>query len=388
MRVLRLELADFRNYPTLALEPGAGLNILVGPNAQGKTNVLESLHVLATTKSHRTHRDAEMVRFGAAAARVLARVERETGDPDSLIELAIAPPGAPGVGGERKRVRINQARQPRVTDLLGRLNAVLFASTDLDIVRGEPDERRRFLNYEISQISPRYALALASYRRALEQRNRLLKEIRHGNAGAESLDAWSEALVEHGARLFERRRDYCARLAEHAARVHTELADGVETLVLTYVPSLPLPPDASLAALGDAFREALRAARRDELARGSTLIGPQRDDLVFKVGADPESAVDARIYGSQGQQRTVALALRLAERQLIEETVGEAPLVLLDDVLSDLDERRRAQIFALALSGGQTFLTTTDLGALPASAVDAAHVFPVRAGRIATAGGV
>jgi DNA replication and repair protein RecF len=375
MRVTRLELFDFRNYPTLDLAPGAGLNVLAGPNAQGKTSVLEALYALATTKSHRTSRDTEMVRFGAPAGRVVAHVDREASG-DTVLELALSSGGT----GERKLVKVNHGKQPRITDLLGQLNAVLFAATDLDIVRGEPDERRRFLNYEIAQVSPRYALALAAYRRALEQRNRLLKDVKYGHTGADSLDAWSDQLIEHGARLIERRRLYLATLARHAAEVHTTLTDGMETLAVRYVPSFPLPESLELAALSDAFTQALAAVRREELARGSTLLGPQRDDLTFLIGPPDGPPLDARTYGSQGQQRTVALALRLAERRLIEETVGETPLVLLDDVLSDLDERRRAQIFALALSGGQTFLTTTDLSALPLDAVKAGSVFTVRTG--------
>ena len=179
MHVRRLELTEFRNYESLTLEPHSGLNVLVGQNAQGKSNVLESLYALATTKSLRTNRDTEMVRFGAELARAVAVVHRER-QGDVLLELAIA---AAGAVGERKSVRVNRSKQSRIADSIGQLNVVLFSSLDMDIVRGEPDERRRFLNYEIAQVSPRYVIALASYRRALEQRNRLLREIRLGYSG-------------------------------------------------------------------------------------------------------------------------------------------------------------------------------------------------------------
>lgn len=386
MRVTRIELFDFRNYSHLRLEPGPGLNLFVGPNAQGKSNLLESLYALATTKSPRAGRDSEMVRFGADAARITASIARESGG-DVELEMAIGAAGATNIGGERKVVKVNRGRQTRVTDLIGNLNAVLFSSTDLDIVRGEPEERRRFLNYEIAQVSPRYVLALSSYRRALEQRNRLLKDLRHGGspfADAGSLDAWSAQVAEHGAKLIERRRAYLEKLTAHAADVHAALTNGGETLRVEYQPSFPLPEGAVTAEeIGTAFLEALAAVRRDEIQRGTTLLGPQRDDLCFRVGADAESAIDVKTYGSQGQQRTVALSLRLAERRLIEEMVGEPPVVLLDDVLSDLDEHRRGQIFALALTGGQqTFLTTTDVDAFPADVVARADVWDVRAGTV------
>ncbi len=377
MHVTSLELFDFRNWPTLTLSPGAGLNVFVGPNAQGKTNLLEALYALTTTKSHRTTRDADMVRFGTPAARAAARVSRDGGAVETLLELAL---GAPGMGSAAKLVKINHGKQPRVTDLLGNLNAVLFASTDLDIIRGEPQERRQFLNYEIAQVSPRYVLALASHRKALEQRNRLLKDIKLGNARADSLDAWSVPLIEHGARVIERRLQWLSALSRHAEKVHQSLTSDAETLQIQYVQSVPTGGATTFEEISQAFEKALSGVRREELARGVTALGPQRDDLIFRIGPDEKSLLDARQFGSQGQQRTVALALRLAERQLIEETVGEAPIVLLDDVLSDLDEARRNQIFSLALSGGRTFLTTTDLAPLPLDAVKAASVFSIRRG--------
>ncbi len=378
MRVSSLELFDFRSWPTLSLTPGEGLNVLVGPNAQGKTNILEALYALATTKSHRTSRDADLVRFGQPAARVAANVTRESAG-DALLELAL---GAPGMGSAAKLVKVNHGKQSRVTDLLGQLNAVLFASTDLDIIRGEPQERRQFLNYEIAQISPRYVLALASYRKALEQRNRLLKDIKHGEARTDSLEAWSVPLIEHGARLIERRKQWLDALSRHAVDVHHNLTDGAETLQIQYVQSVETGEATTFEDISAAFQKALAKVRREDLARGVTALGPQRDDLIFRIGSDENNLLDARTFGSQGQQRTVALSLRLAERRLIEETVGEAPIVLLDDVLSDLDETRRNQIFALALSGGQTFLTTTDVAPLPLDAVKAASVFAVRQGML------
>lgn len=382
MYVTRLELHDFRNYHALRLEPASGLNLFVGPNAQGKTNLLESLYALATTKSTRARRDGEMIRFGAAACRMIAEVTRENAG-DVIVEMAIG--SSSGVGSERKLVKVNHGKQPRVTDLIGNLNAVLFSSVDLDIIRGDPEERRRFLNYEIAQVSPRYVLALGSYRRALEQRNRLLKDMKYGGAGAyggvDFLDAWTAQLVEHGSKMVERRRAYLDKLSVHAASVHQALTEGRETLSVEYAPSFVMEPGVVTAEeVAEVYSQALKNLHREEIQRGTTLLGPQRDDLIFRVGGDTDSVVDVQRYGSQGQQRTAALSLRLAERRLIEEMVGEPPIVLLDDVLSDLDEKRRAQIFQLALSGGQTFLTTTDLTAIPPDVITQAVVWNVAAG--------
>ena len=380
MHITRLDLFDFRNYTALTFVPSPGLNLIVGPNAQGKTNLLEAIYILATTKSVRAGRDGEMVRFGADACRVVAEVHRET-QGDVRVELAIGSPTATNIGGERKIVKVNNGRQARVTDLIGNVNAVLFSSVDLEIVKGEPEDRRRFLNYEVAQVSPRYALAYGAYKRSLEQRNRLLKDIKFGGAGINSLDVWTEQIAEHGAKLIERRRAYVEKLAIHTSAMHEALTEGRETQVLEYAPSFALAPGVITAdEVKTAFIAALADLRRDELQRGTTLLGPQRDDLRFCVGADAAGAIEVQTFGSQGQQRTAALALRLAERRLIEEMVGEPPIVLLDDVLSDLDEFRRAQIFALALSGGQTFLTTTDLAAIPKEAVGNATIWRVTNG--------
>ncbi len=388
MRVSRLELYDFRNYTTCRIEPGAGLNVFVGANAQGKTNLLEAVGVLATTKSVRAGRDTEMVRFGAEACRIVAEVVKETGSGDTLLEIAIGA-GNPQSSAERKLVKINHGKQTRIADLIGHLNAVFFSSLDLDIVRGEPTERRRFLDYEIAQVSPAYLVAYAQFKKALEQRNRLLKDIRFGAMSPDALDAWTEQIVRHGARLIERRRAYIAQLAHHAGAVQRGITDGAETLTVEYCPSFALDTGAvGEAEIAEQFRDALAAMRREELARGSTLLGPQRDDLQFRVGADAKGATDVRLYGSQGQQRTVALSLRLAERRLLEEMVGEPPVVLLDDVLSDLDERRRKEVLALSLTGGQqTFLTVTETDALPKEARDAATIWEVNAGTVTRRGG-
>lgn len=373
MQVTSLELENFRNYASLRIEPGAGLNIFVGRNAQGKSNLLESLYILATSKSARAAKDTELIRFEQPIARAKADVLRDRNS-DIEIELMLSQT-------EKKAARINGVRHTKLAEVIGQINAVLFDSGDLEIIRGEPAIRRRFLDLEISQTSPRYVHALGSFRKALEQRNRLLRDLRDGRAGSDarsSLPAWNTQLVLHGARLIERRRLFLDRLARLAGDVHQILSDGRDTLQIVYQPSFPLDDLTNAEAIQARFLEALDVVALDELARGTTLRGPQRDDVSFTVNGQ-----ECRSYGSQGQQRTVALSLKLAERQLIEELVGEPPLLLLDDVLSDLDDARRRLLFDLtAGAGSQTFLSCTNLRAFSKGVLERAAVYDVDHGEV------
>lgn len=374
MHITALQLEEFRNYARLGLEPGTGLNIFVGRNAQGKSNLLEALYILATSKSARAGKDTELVRFGQTSARVQADVVREkNGDFEIALTLSQT---------EKKAAWINGVRHARLAEVIGQVNAVLFDSGDLEIIRGEPSVRRRFLDLEISQTSPRYVQALGSYRKVLEQRNRLLRDLRDGRAGRDaraSLPVWNEQLAAHGSVLLERRARFLERLALLARDVHHTLSDGRDALEVAYLPSFPLDGLADAASIGPRFREAMDEVGADELARGTTLRGPQRDDVAFCVNGQ-----DCRLFGSQGQQRTVALSLKLAERQLIEELVGEPPLLLLDDVLSDLDDTRRALLFDLtARAGSQTFLSCTNLRPFSKGVLESASVYAVTHGEVA-----
>lgn len=411
MRVRRIQLDSFRNYANLDLTPGQGLNILFGENAQGKTNVLEALSILATTRSLRANRESELVQRGCEAAHVRADVDRER-EGEAELQVSV-------FQGDKKAVRVNGMKRARVVDLLGEFNAVFFGALDLKIVTGEPADRRHYLNVEISQISPRYVYDLAHYKRVLEQRNRLLRDLRDRPRPPEEsgLSAWNEQLVQFGAPLLARRRFYIDRLAPIADRVHQDLTDGRESLSLRYLPSIPLPvgaaepavretreerylvevqasvdteqgvePGAPVTAaaptgetqqIEEAFRRKLADVGFDEARRGTTLLGPQRDDLSLFI-----NGLEARIYGSQGQQRTVALAIKLAEFQLIEDYVGEPPVMLLDDVMSDLDDQRRAHLLAWVQRRCQTFLTCTNLRSFPKAILDEACIFHVRAGTV------
>ncbi len=373
MRVTSLELANYRNYESLNLAPGPGLNVFVGENAQGKSNLLEAFYILATTKSARASRDSEVVQFDAPMARLFARVER-TVNIDITYELLFST-------SEKKVAKINSVKHTRLSEVIGQVNAALFHSLDLEIVRGEPAVRRRFLDLEIAQTSPRYVNALAAFRKSLEQRNSLLRAMRERQAGPgsrEVLSAWDEQIALHGSLLIERRVAFIERLSIIARQMHETLSEGRDVLNLIYEPSFVLGGARLAPEIKEVFLNNLADLQREEIFRGKTLIGPQRDDIELRVNDQ-----DSRLYGSQGQQRTIALSLKLAERSLIEELVGEPPILLLDDVLSDLDDLRRRKLFDLiSESKSQTFLTCTTLRPIPKSMMEQSAIWHVRAGEL------
>lgn len=373
MQIESLHLTHFRNYEELSLEPGMGLNVFVGRNAQGKSNLLEAAYVLATSKSTRAGKDTELIEFGSDAGAVRANIVREQ-SPNVEIELRIS-------HSEKKAFRLNGVRHTKLAEVIGQLNTVLFDSGDLEIVRGDPSYRRRFLDLEISQTSPRYVHALGSYRKTLEQRNRLLRDLRDARIGADGravLPAYNEQLAVHGALLMERRLQFLTTLALLAAEVHQRLSDRRDELSLRYDPSFSLDGAFTADEIKVRFLEELENVGYDEIARGTTLRGPQRDDVLFSVNGQ-----ECRLFGSQGQQRTVALSLKLAERQLLTDLMGEPPILLLDDVLSDLDDVRRRHLFALTdTAGSQTFLSCTNLRAFSEPVLSGASVFGVSAGKV------
>lgn len=370
MLVRKLRLQAFRNFETLDYTPGDRLNVLVGLNAQGKSNLLESLYLLATTRSLRASRESEMVRHGEEFAMVAAEIIRER-EPDVELEVTV-------FRTDKKSIRVNGVRRGRILELLGQLNAVHFSASDLAIVSGDPSVRRRYLNLEISQVSPKYVYDLASYKKALEQRNRLLRDYRdRPSATGDLLDAYDEQMVAHGATILDKRRFYVERLAPLANDIHRELTDGAESLHVRYAPYVPLREGGGVEEISDAFRQHLKRLRGEETRRGVTLTGPQRDDLQFLIDGN-----DARLYGSQGQQRTVVLSLKLAEYRLMQEYVGEPPIMLLDDVLSDLDEARRGHLLAWLRNPCQVFLTCTELSALPVDLLAGAVVQRVSGGAL------
>lgn len=368
MYVSSLNLTGFRNYESLIFEPSDGLNVLVGRNAQGKSAVLEALYLLATSKSHRTSRDMDMIRLGDPLARVVAEVKRTVRN-DVTVEIDLSK-------SEKKTLKINEVRHPKIGDVVGQLNAVVFSDSDIDMVRGEPSKRRRFLNLEISQIRPQYVYALGRYKRVLDQRNNLLREIKYGSASGSGLEVWDSQLAAYGATVIARRAEFVQFLTQAAAEIYSTLTQGAEELTVLYKANVG--GDASTEAeISAQFLCALAAKRELDLARATTHTGPHRDDLTLSV-----NGLAAREFASQGQQRTAAIALKLAEIDLMEQTVGESPVVLLDDIMAELDESRRLRIFDSTAGRCQTIVTTTHVSDIDDAVLERCAVFEVRSGTV------
>lgn len=363
MRVTRLILRDFRNYEHLEFIPCPAVNILHGANAAGKTNVLEALNLVGLGRSHRGARDADMVRSDGAGYAVVADIDRQP--VPMRIELLHR------VGG-RKEARLNGVRQPRLSDILGQFNVIIFSPEDLQLVKGSPVLRRRYLDFTLAQLSPAYGHALTRYNEALTQRNSLLRDVASQRASHVVLDVWDEQLAENGAVLLRRRQTAMERISELASLEHQRITEGREELQASYQPSPSLTGDGGTAE----FLSALRESRPADLARGQTLVGPHRDDIHLQIAGR-----SGRQFASQGQQRTAALALKLAALSFIAAETGEHPVLLLDDVFSELDETRRRCLIETISDSIQTFITTTDRATIGDIGVPIA-VFAVGDGRL------
>lgn len=357
MRLLRLGLRNYRNYERLDLEPAPGLNVFLGSNGQGKTNLLESIALLALSSSPRARREAELVGPVTPACRVEALVE--SGGTTREVQLDI------NIETERSRrqILINGVKR-RAVELPGVLKVALFWPDDLGLVKGGPELRRRFLNQLLVQIEPGYASALSSYSRVVEQRNHLLKRIWSGDEPQDTLDAWDSELVRHGSLLAGARARAVDDLAPLAADYH-RLISGGEALYLRYQGP------------ADDLLSAVQNSRVEDLRRGATSVGPHRDDVEIRIGDR-----DARAFGSQGQQRTAVVSLKQAEAALITRRSGEPPILLLDDVLSELDAARRAALFEAMDGAGQVVITSVDAESFPARMIAGASVQCIQAGSV------
>lgn len=367
MWVRSLQLSHYRNYRELNLSFSPGLNVVHGDNAQGKTNLLESIYLLSTGKSHRTSRDAELIAAGANLLTAKASVMRQTGE--MTLELTL--------GTEtRKQLRINGVTEQRIASLVGNLGSVFFSPDDLQLVKGAPAGRRRFLDIEISQLSQTYLHHLIAYTKVMQQRNTLLK--REG-VDRSLMEIYDHQLVTTGAQIIVRRSQSVARLSPLAAAYHETLSSGRERLLLQYEGQVTADGEPlTIPAVEEQLWRLLEQRRRDELRRQITLVGPHRDDLQFQI-----NGTDARLYGSQGQQRTAVLALKLAELQYMYEELGEYPVLLLDDVASELDPHRRHFLLHAVREGVQTFVSCTDLEDLMVRTWPSNHaLFRVQAGQV------
>ncbi|MBW5448809.1 DNA replication/repair protein RecF [Cohnella sp. CFH 77786] len=370
MQLKSIELHGFRNYDSLQLAIGSGVNIFIGPNAQGKTNLLEAIHVLALTKSHRTSKDRELIGWNAQTTRIRAELERKYGN--MTLELQISSQG--------KKAKLNGLEQRKLSGFVGSLNVVLFAPEDLDIVKGAPGVRRRFMDMEIGQVHPGYLYDLSQYQKVLQQRNNYLKATDASKASPELMEVWNEQLAAYGVKMMQKRKNFIYHLQQWAEKIHAGITAGTEKLEVAYKPSFGMedksePQDES--SLFQQFMIKLTQSREQEFRRGMTLTGPHRDDLAFAINGK-----DVQSFGSQGQQRTAALSLKLAELELMREEIGEYPILLLDDVLSELDQTRQTQLIETFQSRVQTFITTTGLESVNMSRLRDAAVFHVRGGAL------
>ena len=376
MRIRELSIANFRSYERLETAFGAGPHVVVGPNAAGKTNLLEAMVVLSRGGSHRARSDQELIRWGAAVGRIEATVSREpVSAAAERLEVALAAPG-PGVRSQ-KRIRVNGVGR-RADALAGLLRTVLFAPESMSLVSGSPSLRREELDGLGAQLHPVHARALATYGRALTQRNSLLRLIREGEAGRDQLPYWDRVLIDEGGAIVARRQAILAELVAPLAAAHGEIAPGEVPLALAYETNAPAAPGESA---GDALRRRLAETADKELWNGQTLVGPHRDDVRFVLDER-----DLAAFGSRGQQRSAILALKLAELDLLGRSDGVAPLLLLDDVFSELDPERRAHLVRRIRALPQAFITTTALQDLDPALVAESTAWRVSPGRLEPAG--
>lgn len=363
-----LELKQYRNIDRLSLECPQELHLFVGPNAQGKTNILESLYVLGMGKSHRTRSHKELIQFGHQEAYLKARVKKD----QQIIRLEVK------LSQKGKKVSRNGIEQPRLSQYIGSLPVVLFAPEDLSIVKGSPQVRRRFLDTEIGQVSPTYVHHLVQFNKLIQQRNSLLKQLTL-NKGAhyELLDVLDQQLIQLCIEIWRKRFHFLHSLRKWAKKIHSAITQQSEELTIEYIPSLQIEPDMEKNDLAVHMQKELTRIRDKEIIRGTTLIGPHRDDLRLLA-----NGLDLHVYGSQGQQRTAALSLKLAEIELIYQEVSYYPILLLDDVLSELDDTRKTHLLEAIRGRVQTFVTTTSLEGIDPETLNRAQIYQVKQGTI------
>ncbi len=353
MYLENLVLHDFRNYADLTINFSQGVNVLLGENAQGKTNLLEAIYVLALTRSHRTANDKELIRWQTTTATLQGRLHKSTGAVPLELEL----------GRRGKRAKVNHLEQAKLSQYVGNLNVIVFAPEDLSIVKGAPAVRRRFMDMEFGQMSPKYLYNLSQYRTILKQRNQYLRQLNRQQAKDKVyLGVLSDQLAAFGAEIIHKRLQLLQQLEKWAQAVHSEITQEQEQLTFHYVTQVPTADQTSVDHIYQTLQALYQQQQAKEIFQGTTLLGPHRDDLQFGVNGK-----NVQTFGSQGQQRTTALSVKLAEIDLMKAETGEYPVLLLDDVLSELDAARQTHLLTAIQDKVQTFLTTPSLDGWPAN---------------------
>jgi DNA replication and repair protein RecF len=394
IRITKLSLSNFRNYPECSLDLDPGITVFQGPNGHGKSNLMEAVYLVAIAKSPRSSSDRELLGWdvvqngGHVQIAGVARDDELT--VQAQIDFDVIPrTPEPGSGGARpapsikKELRVNGVQRP-ASEFVGAVNVVAFSADDIELITGSPTVRRRYLDILISQSDPSYLKMIQRYGRVVTQRNHLLRQMREGRVGPDELEFWNDRLVNEGAAIIERRSRAVERLAEEAAPRHLALSGGRERLGVRYRPRVSAVaengPDeipGSTTELISLMRAALQVARPREIGQGATVIGPHRDEITLSLNEEPAGA-----FSSRGQARTIALALRLAEGAFVTSATGRTPVLALDDVLSELDESRRRLVLENVASYEQVLITTTDFDRVEDSFLSDATRLTVEAGRV------
>ena len=357
MIIKSLELMNFRNYEFLDLKFSEGTNILYGDNAQGKTNVLEAIYLSATTKSHKGSKDKDIVCFDKEEAHIRTYLAKE--GIEYKIDMHLRKNKSKGVAVDGQKLK-------KAADLLGLLNVVFFSPEDLSIIKNGPAERRRFVDMELCQLDNFYLYNLNHYNKIVNQRNKLLKDMYFNPQLKDTLNIWDSQLVSFGSKIIERRRMFVGQLNEIIYGIHKKLSGDREELIIKYEPDVEIGK----------FEDAMRAGQEKDIKLKQTGVGPHRDDFSFTVGD-----IDIRKFGSQGQQRTAALSLKLSEIELVKKVAKDTPVLLLDDVLSELDSNRQ-QFLLNTIGDIQTIITCTGLDEFVNNRFEIDKIFKVVDGTI------
>lgn len=357
MIIKSLELSHFRNYETLDLLFDKGTNILYGDNAQGKTNILEAIYLSATTKSHKGSKDKDVISFGEEESHIRTYLEKDGVEVKVDMHLR---------SNKSKGIAINGQKIKKAAELLGILNVVFFSPEDLSIIKNGPAERRRFVDMELCQLDSFYLYNLNHYNKIVNQRNKLLKDLYLNPSLRETLTIWDSQLVSFGGKIIERRRQFIEQLNDIIKEIHSKLSGGKEELVIKYEPDVEI----------EDFEKKLKYNQERDIKLKQTSAGPHRDDFSFLI-----QDIDIRRFGSQGQQRTAALSLKLSEIELVKKMTKDTPVLLLDDVLSELDSNRQNYLLN-SIGDIQTIITCTGLDEFINNRFEINKIYKVTAGRV------
>lgn len=357
MIIKTLKLQNFRNYETLTIDFDPGTNILYGNNAQGKTNILEAVYLSGTTKSHKGCKDKEIIRFGSEESHIRILIEKQS----HLFQIDMHLKK-----NRSKGIAVNKIPIKKASELFGILNLVFFSPEDLNIIKNGPSERRRFMDAELCQLDKIYLDNLAKYNKILNQRNKLLKDIYFRPDLKDTLSIWNIQLVQYGKKIIKSRREFANQLNEIVTGIHYNISGGKEKMLLSYDPNIQ----------DHLFEEELEKAQEKDLKSGQTTVGPHRDDMSFSI-----DGIDIRKFGSQGQQRTCALSLKLSEIELVKKIMKDTPVLLLDDVLSELDGNRQNYLLK-NICDTQTIITCTGLDEFIRSRFQINRIFEVMDGKV------